>query len=603
MMSTCEHFIYTSAEISSKKGYQIIAKSPGVSEEIISDLSDYFYPVGILPNQFRQSCSLLLLRNNMVAFSRIRNIGIGYDGRQNTLYNHTILMKLEDFNKLNNDSRLLQEHYLEIPNYKEEILTPMVIESRILPPDNSLSLEIDPESLEVIMRGLFRRRKVAILKIKDVEYIPSILSILPPSLRLISFSTLVGNPDKQPKFHFIETPKQNRILLKNDFIIIDPQTSHYNENEPIDEFAKSIRYLTDVAIFKNSKLLQDIHTDFEKIPGQDFVDKITLVTNYQQFNMSIDKVSKEKHAFVMLEILQRLDEQTTLEYLNRIKTSLSDLDIDAYYLKIKINKIVADSMNSPLDINNIEKMFSKLESYTGESRRQLLKELIKKRERDFLKNAKNLLIEASLSSFWHADEVLRVILESDVASRCIDEVLGIDSDISNIKKQNVFAKLIEKSIEYNPKLVLELLNYNIFNFSDIEDLSSFKKIINNLCSTRKFYAETNPGILLRSVIIVQSKIQESVLNKDAHTHNSLSTKKLRHAIKIIKILLELIQYMQSSRKEELLNLTNEVNDEKEKLVKILDNYNLPDDPKPINDSLALLNPFMWPYLFNPHDDD
>ncbi len=51
-MPKCDHFIYTAAKIGSSEGYQIIAKSEGITDEIISQLSKYLYPLGVKVSDF-----------------------------------------------------------------------------------------------------------------------------------------------------------------------------------------------------------------------------------------------------------------------------------------------------------------------------------------------------------------------------------------------------------------------------------------------------------------------------------------------------------------------------------------------------------------------
>ena len=73
-MVVLDQFIYTTALIEGKKGYQIVAKSSGISSEIISELSSYLYPLGIISSEFNESHSLLILKTGEVVFSKIKII-------------------------------------------------------------------------------------------------------------------------------------------------------------------------------------------------------------------------------------------------------------------------------------------------------------------------------------------------------------------------------------------------------------------------------------------------------------------------------------------------------------------------------------------------
>ena len=117
-MPLVDHFIYTTGSIGNKTGYQVVAQTEGIDKNILNELEGYFFPVGMDPNDFVESCSLLILSNGHIAYSRIKNIGVGSDGRENTLYNHTIVMNTSLFQKLDNDSRLLSNYYVQKPNFQ-----------------------------------------------------------------------------------------------------------------------------------------------------------------------------------------------------------------------------------------------------------------------------------------------------------------------------------------------------------------------------------------------------------------------------------------------------------------------------------------------------
>lgn len=110
-MPKCDHFIYTASKIENNEGYQIIAKSAGITDEIIFKLEKYLYPLGVKINGFEESRSLLILPNNKIAYSIVKNIGIGYDGRRGTLYNHTFVIDENEFEELDFDSRVFEKTF------------------------------------------------------------------------------------------------------------------------------------------------------------------------------------------------------------------------------------------------------------------------------------------------------------------------------------------------------------------------------------------------------------------------------------------------------------------------------------------------------------
>ena len=111
-MAKCEHFIYTAAKIGSNEGYQIIAKSSGITDQITNNLTEYLYPLGVKVNEFKESRSMLLLPDSKISYSIVKNIGKGYDGRSGTLYNHTFVIEKDEFKKLDFDSRIFEKHFV-----------------------------------------------------------------------------------------------------------------------------------------------------------------------------------------------------------------------------------------------------------------------------------------------------------------------------------------------------------------------------------------------------------------------------------------------------------------------------------------------------------
>ena len=92
-------------------------------------------------------------------------------------------------------------------------------------------------------------------------------SILPPPLRLIPFSTLVIEPDRQDKFHLIQVPKEIETKIPKSFVVIDPVkvgSSIRKKSEYDDTIQQLLRFVVD----EDEKSLQQIFRAFKKIPIQ-----------------------------------------------------------------------------------------------------------------------------------------------------------------------------------------------------------------------------------------------------------------------------------------------------------------------------------------------
>ena len=262
-MPKCEHFIYTAGKIENNEGYQIIAKSGGITPDITSKLEKYLYPLGVKVSEFKESRSLLFLPNNKVAYSIIKNIGIGYDGRRGTLYNHTFVIDENDFEQLDFDSRVFEKYFIKNDSLRGE-LKPVNIESNPLPLNFKFLKKQDFELVGDILYRITLRKKIAVLKTDELMFLHNVLSILPPPLRLIPFSTLVIEPDRQDKFHLIAVPKEIQSKILKSFVIIDPSQTHSSiTRKP--EYG-DIQQLLQYVLNEDEKSLRQIFRNFEKIP-------------------------------------------------------------------------------------------------------------------------------------------------------------------------------------------------------------------------------------------------------------------------------------------------------------------------------------------------
>ena len=265
-MPKCDHFIYTAGKIGNNEGYQIIAKSAGITDEITSKLEKYLYPLGVKISEFKESRSLLLLPNNKIAYSIIKNIGIGYDGRGGTLYNHTFVIDENEFEQLDFDSRVFEKHFIKNDSVRGE-LKPVNIDLLSLSPDFKFLKKQDFKLLEEMLHRISSRKKIAILKTDELMFLHNVFSILPPHLRLIPFSTLVIEPDRQDKFHLIQVPKEIETKIPKSFVVIDPVkvgSSIRKKSEYDDTIQQLLRFVVD----EDEKSLQQIFRAFKKIPIQ-----------------------------------------------------------------------------------------------------------------------------------------------------------------------------------------------------------------------------------------------------------------------------------------------------------------------------------------------
>ncbi len=318
-MISCDHFIYTAAPVKGKSTYQVTAKSSDISEHVIKELFPHVFPADVNLSKFKESRSLLLLDNDKIAYCRVRNIGIGYDGRSDTLYSHTIIIGVEDFKKINNDSRILHEHYIEKPSLVGKI-EKINIEPKEIPINFNL-LNVYSSSLHDILSSLFNKQNVALVSQDETQLIQEILALIPPSLRILPFNTYLDDPQKQSKYQFIMIQKRFKRNLQDNFRLINIKLTNVEQHPKKSKslFDEALEYLVGIVYLKEKEKLFQINDNFEKILSGDLKDKLILVTNCFKFSYTIDENLKQKYADAILEVIKEFDRDTKSEYFNKIK--------------------------------------------------------------------------------------------------------------------------------------------------------------------------------------------------------------------------------------------------------------------------------------------
>lgn len=332
-MFNVKQFIYTTASIENKKGYQIVAKSEGVSKDIIKELESYVYPIDVDPSKFNESRSLVLLKNDLVAYSRIKNIGTGYDGRENTLYNHTFIFLKNDFEKYGCDSRIFDKFYLEDKSVRG-ILPTLSIEpsSQLFPiiTDNITSI------LEELLASLFMNKKIALL-IDDVELPQKLFVLLPKSMRLNSFSTHVVDPKKQPKYKFILNSNLKKLKLEKYFSVISNDLEKFSNKT---EYEKSIYYYTQLIKSNKVEELAKFQKRFEEIDEKSDKNKLILLSNYFQFLSATNDEIRMEYAEKVYESVKQFNQKTFSYYFEEIKDYLKTYKKIEKTHQLELNPVV-----------------------------------------------------------------------------------------------------------------------------------------------------------------------------------------------------------------------------------------------------------------------
>lgn len=237
-----DQFIYTTAKTDSKTGYQVVAKSNGINDTMLHKMDNYLYPLGVSPEKFTVSKALLSLGKHHAAYSIVKNIGVGYDGRNDNLYNHTMIFEKEAFMKIGNDTRVLDKYFIEEYNIRGPLPT-LDIYREDIEPDFKYLQTFSTEFLRVSLFYLFQKQsKIAIVGVMDTKLIQNLLVILAEYIRFIPFSTLVLDATRQTQYNIIQVPQNQQSTLPTNYKVINDKmlTSFKFKNKTSGESIKKI---------------------------------------------------------------------------------------------------------------------------------------------------------------------------------------------------------------------------------------------------------------------------------------------------------------------------------------------------------------------------
>ncbi len=531
-MLECEQLFYTTALIDNRSGYQITAKSTGITNEIIQELEGYMYPIGIDSSEFISSYSLLFLKNKKIAFSKITNIGIGYDGRDNTLYNHTIILQDEQFKKLECDSKNLKKYFLENSRKKGQ-LDQIQIDEKLDEIDWDFFKKIPRNILETILDAFFSNtsKKIILVGIKEKDFISEIISVIPKSMRRLSYSNKVIDANRQIKYNIIQIDDfTSTSLEKNNVVDTNKIPTFYeNDNDPILE--RTIKTIVQVLKNKDSEVLRAIQNEFESIDDLDVRNKIKLATYFTETQKNHNDERSKKFAKDLLKILEEFNEDTIMKYLSRIKKFLPERDYEQYSEKIEFKRIMYKFKNEEINFETISKIFKSLYDWDYESRDKIFKQLIKHNLKEIKEKGTKIIIDAKynfeevvLDNFVENKELNKSVLDA------FDENINFDSHY----KKNYFEHIIERVATNNQNLAINLLRKPVFNFKDQYDSRHYKNILKTVLDNNEFLDKVDFQSLLLLIDEIFVKIKKIIEYVPPSGINGTTDSNIYELKKIIK---------------------------------------------------------------------
>ena len=313
-----EQLIYTTANVRGKKGYQVVAKSRGIDDGIEASLRPHFIPPGIQPESLAESHSLVNLEGGNVAYCHARNIGAGYDGRRDTLCSHVLVVSRSAFAEIGYDTRSLAP--LHPGNRRlRGVLPPVELDPPSMPPPPSAS---DVRTLgpvfEAALLSLLGGERVAVPS-SDPEMAQKFLSLLPPSARLVQFSSVAADAGRQTHCDLLFYPPGKKPRQSAGFRVVTGGRGSDPADAGGGALARAVRHYAEAALGGDRGRLGRIQDRFEGVPSLSGRDRMVLACAYERFLECDDEPSKRGCAEDAFSAIKKLDPPAFSSYFEAIK--------------------------------------------------------------------------------------------------------------------------------------------------------------------------------------------------------------------------------------------------------------------------------------------
>lgn len=466
-MIRIEQFVYTTTAPSPSPGYRVVSKSPGITDETVSDLEPYMLPAGIDPRHFKQSRSMVTIRGGtQVAYSLTKNIGHGPDGRPNAMSNHTLVVDMKGFAALSCDSRRLDKLFLDsVPT--APLLPSVAVPEDADPPHNHDLAKAQAPLLTRTLHALARGRGAAVRGTYGVRFVQDALGILPPSLRLVPFSTCAVDLELQPAYRLVllgDSPARN---LPKEFDIVDGRSLLPLAGSGM---GRAVRYMVALASVQGPDLAA-LHATFEKLTALPPGKRLAVLTTILRMAQSTEPIQDDKDAQTAMDHLARLDSTTLDEILFSLgvhRQPRRHLDLAGM---IEERRALCRISDYDANRSSIEKLLGQAD---GEGRQVLLLALYESKKPDVASKIDR-LFEDFAYSYYDSDFFRFVASVPDLARR-FKEFAGM-SNKNQFRRQAAVRHFVLASLESDSPSLIEPALFKPYDLDDGYDLGSFESLL------------------------------------------------------------------------------------------------------------------------------
>ena len=480
-MTRIEQFVYTTTTHDVRSGYHVVARSPGITDKIISELDTYMLPAGVDPQNFGQSKSLVLIGNGThVAYRFARNIGHGPDGRPNAMLSHTLVIDVKSFGDLSYDSRKLDSLFSHFAPLHPLLPSVSIVAGADSPPDPDF-VKTQTPLLTRTLYTLLRGNSVAIRGACDEQFVQAALGLLPPRLRLVPFSTCAVDLELQPAYRFVLLGDSPATNSPKGF-----ETIGSNSHLPFGDadLGRAVRYMVAMASV-GSPHLAALHAEFDKIGTLSPRKRIALLTAVLRMAQSPEPMQSGRDVRTVVDHLASLDSHTWNKVMSRLGSGMRLCDRSELIDMIKTKSVHYNISNYNVTRKSIEVLLGQVR--IGQ-RQELLCALYKSRTQEFHDKIDQ-LFEDFCYSYYGTDFFRFVASTPDLACR-VKRYVGMDEK-NPFRRQAVVRLFIRASLEHGSTSSIEPAIFKPYDLSGDYDLASFESLLSEVFSSSSAAQDTD----------------------------------------------------------------------------------------------------------------
>ena len=472
-MIRVEQLVYTTAAPDPMPGYRVVAKSPGITDRIVSDLNPYMLPAGIDPRNFGQSKSMVVVEGGrQVAYGLSRNIGYGPDGRPDAMSSHTLVIDAKGFEALSCDSRALDGLFTDRVPAEPMLPSIEVPEDAAAPRDRGIDRARAP-LLARTLHALVRGRRVAVRGASGVQFVQDALGILPPSLRLVPFSTCMVDLDLQPAYRLVLLGDSPAGSLPRGFDVVDGRP-----RKPLtaSETGRAVRYMVAMASVRGPDLAA-LHAAFEKATALPPRKRLAVLTAALRMAQSPGAAQSDRDAQMSLDHLARLDPAELDEILSGLGIRAPPNGRPGLAGLVRERHALRNISGYGANRHSIEELLGQADS---EGRQGLLAALYESKKSEVAGNIGQLFGDFTYS-YYNAD-FFRFVASVPALARRFKEFAGMRGK-NQFRRQAAVRLFVRASMESGDPSLIEPAIFKPYDLDSGYDLDSFGSLLSDVFSS------------------------------------------------------------------------------------------------------------------------